>query len=292
MGFGQLGSGSGNPPGGDFGAYGRGSDYGVFGASSVGFGVMGSSSTSDGVYGYSDTGIGIEGISNSGYGVHGVNTSGASLAGYFEGTVNVTQVLSAGGLASGGSISKGGACNFKIDHPLDPANKYLYHSAVESADMKNIYDGVAVLDEQGEAAVELPPWFEPLNQDFRYQLTAIGTPGPALHIAGKIHANRFRIAGGEPGMEVSWQVTGIRHDLYASAHRSPVEEEKPEAERGYYLHPALYNAPVEKGVEWARHARMAQGLKVAEAREHQGLIPRPAPGAPAESRLAGPPNGE
>ncbi len=27
----------------------------------------------------------------------------------------------------------------KIDHPLDPANKYLYHSFVESPDEKNIY---------------------------------------------------------------------------------------------------------------------------------------------------------
>jgi hypothetical protein len=44
---------------------------------------------------------------------------------------------------------------FRIDHPLDPANKYLNHSAVESPDMKNIYDGVVTLDADGEAVVEL-----------------------------------------------------------------------------------------------------------------------------------------
>ena len=118
--------------------------------------------------------------------------------------------------------------------------------------MKNIYDSVVTLDSEGEAVVELPPWFEPLNQDFRYQLTPIGAPGPNLYVAEKIRGSRFRIAGGQPGMEVSWQVTGIRHDVYAEAHRSPVEQEKPEAERGFYLHPDLFGEPPEKSVEWAR----------------------------------------
>ena len=40
--------------------------------------------------------------------------------------------------------------------------------------MKNIYYGVAVLDEAGEAIVTLPDWFEALNGDFRYQLTPMG----------------------------------------------------------------------------------------------------------------------
>ncbi len=28
-----------------------------------------------------------------------------------------------------------GVKDFKIDHPLDPTNKYLYHSSVESSEM-------------------------------------------------------------------------------------------------------------------------------------------------------------
>src|SRR6478736_942981 len=35
---------------------------------------------------------------------------------------------------------------FRIDHPLDPLHKYLQHSFVESPDMKNVYDGITVLD--------------------------------------------------------------------------------------------------------------------------------------------------
>ena len=129
---------------------------------------------------------------------------------------------------------------FRIDHPLDPANKFLNHSFVESPDMKNIYDGVAMLDAAGQAVVELPAWFEALNKDFRYQLTAIGAPAPGLYIAKEIQDNRFSIAGGAPGMKVSWQVTGIRHDPYAEANRIAVEEDKPADARGAYLFPAGY----------------------------------------------------
>jgi hypothetical protein len=168
-------------------------------------------------------------------GVYGRNSWGYT-AGYFQGNVNVNGTLS----KSGGS--------FKIDHPLDPANKYLSHSFVESPDMKNIYDGVTVLDGNGEAVVQLPDWFEALNRDFRYQLTAIGAPGPNLYIAQEVSGNQFKIAGGAAGNKVSWQVTGIRQDAYANTHRIPVEEAKPANERGLYLHPELFGQPAEKQV--------------------------------------------
>ncbi|MGH7456279.1 MAG: hypothetical protein ACRENG_33315, partial [bacterium] len=163
-------------------------------------------------------------------------------AGWFNGRVQVS-----------GTLSKI-AGSFKIDHPLDPSNKYLYHSFVESPDMKNIYDGVAVLDTTGEAWVELPDWFEALNRDFRYQLTAIGAPAPNLYIAKEVSPNGFKIAGGEPGMKVSWQITGIRRDPYAEKYRIPVEEEKPAAERGHYLVPEVYGLPIELSVERAQQA--------------------------------------
>ena len=154
--------------------------------------------------------------------------------------------------------------SFKIDHPLDPANKYLSHSFVESPDMKNVYDGVVVLDRKGKAEINLPDWFGALNKDFRYQLTAIGAPGPNLYIAEEIseattsnygskssnknNNSRFRIAGGTSGMKVSWQITGIRKDPWANAHRIEVEEDKPDKERGYYLHPDVYGQPEENGI--------------------------------------------
>jgi hypothetical protein len=140
-----------------------------------------------------------------------------------------------------GNLSKGGG-SFKIDHPLDPANKYLYHSFVESPDMMNIYNGIVTLDSHGRATIEMPEWFEALNSDFRYQLTAIGAPGPNLFVAKEIDGNHFSIAGGKPGMKVSWQVTGIRQDAWANAHRIPVEEDKQGNERGKYLHPELFGA--------------------------------------------------
>ncbi len=48
--------------------------------------------------------------------------------------------------------------------------------------MLNVYNGNTLLDINGESVVELPDWFEALNMDYRYQLTAIGAPGPkSLH---------------------------------------------------------------------------------------------------------------
>jgi hypothetical protein len=164
-----------------------------------------------------------------------------------------------------GTLSKG-AGSFKIDHPLDPANKYLYHSFVESPDMKTIYDGVVVLDDKGQALLELPAWFEALNRDFRYQLTAIGASAPNLHIAQKVSENRFKIAGGPPGLEVSWQVTGIRYDPYAEQHRIPVEEQKSAEERGKYLYPKEYGQPETMGINYVALENLEK--KQVETQEH------------------------
>jgi hypothetical protein len=169
------------------------------------------------------------------------NVSFAASAGVFQfgsfgGTSTTTMNGSAtvnGNLTVNGTLSKT-AGSFKIDHPLDPENKFLFHSFVESPDMKNVYDGVVALDAKGEATVELPSYFEALNKDFRYQLTCVGGAA-VVYVAEKIHENRFKIAGGREGLEVSWQVTGIRHDAYADAHRIQVEVEKSSTEKGKFL---------------------------------------------------------
>ena len=49
-------------------------------------------------------------------------------------------------------------------------------------------------------------------------------------------------------MKVSWQVTGIRKDPWANAHRIQVEEDKPDKERGYYIYPDLYGQPAENEI--------------------------------------------
>lgn len=174
---------------------------------------------------------------------------GSGIAAFFEGDVSVF-----------GNLSKEGG-SFKIDHPLDPGNKYLYHSFVESPDMKNIYDGVATLDGNGTAVVQMPEWFDALNRDFRYQLTAIGAPGPNLYISQEVSGNHFAIAGGKPGSKVSWQVTGTRQDAWANAHRIPVEEEKSAQERGYYMAPELFGQAPEKQIAYARHPDMVRRHK-------------------------------
>jgi hypothetical protein len=181
-------------------------------------------------------------------------TSG--LAGEFLGDVEIS-----------GNLSKGGG-SFKIDHPLDPENKYLYHSFVESPDMMNIYNGNITTDENGEAHVQLPDWFDALNRDFRYQLTVVGTFAQAI-VGEKLKNNRFTIRTSAPNVEVSWQVTGIRKDAYAEKHRIPVEQMKPELERGFYLHPDAFNLPEERGVDWARSPESMNQLKETRDRAQQ-----------------------
>ena len=189
-----------------------------------------------------------------------------------QGLGTTMTIYSNGNVAVAGNLTKGSG-SFKIDHPLDPANKYLYHSFVESPDMMNIYNGVVTLDARGSIWIKLPEYFGALNQDFRYQLTSIGSPQPSLYVAREISGNRFRISGGKPGGKVSWQVTGIRHDAYADAHRIQVEEEKPPQEQGHYLHPELFGAPPEQAVGYHTTTSPTQ----AESAQMSSLTAPPAP---------------
>jgi hypothetical protein len=109
-------------------------------------------------------------------------------------------------------------------------------------------------------------------KDFRYQLTAIGAPGPNLYIAETVQGHRFKIAGGAPGMTVSWQATGIRHDPYAEAHRIQVEEDKAPGERGKYLAPTERGKPEELGADYERRQRMQEQTRaqsIIQAQETQ-----------------------
>ena len=136
-----------------------------------------------------------------------------------------------GSVTVNGTLTKSGG-SFKIDHPLDPEHKYLYHSFVESPDMTNIYNGVVLTDASGDATVTMPDWFEALNRAFRYQLTVIGQFAQAI-VSSEMKEKSFGIKTDKPNVKVSWQVTGIRQDAWANAHRIPVEEDKPTKERGY-----------------------------------------------------------
>ncbi|MBI2417729.1 MAG: hypothetical protein HYV28_07465 [Ignavibacteriales bacterium] len=221
------------------GVYGKGSvGVGVYGYSDGGYGsVKGTSNSGPAMYGYSDYKNGVMGVSTSESGIYGHNWGSNSVgyAGYFWGRVTITGIH----LDGGGGI--------RIDHPLDPANKYLYQSSVSSPDMKNIFDGVITLDKNGEADVALPEYFSALNSDFRYQLTGIGSYAP-LYVAQEIIGNTFRIAGGSALQKVSWQITGIRKDAFANKYRIPVEELKQGKEKGHYLNPVEHGLSADLGI--------------------------------------------
>lgn len=269
----------------DLGVYGSGNTAGVEGVSTGGIGVVGYNKNSSfaattgvgntyGVYGNANT-VGSATVPSTRYGVYGYATGATTnYAGYFSGNVQIT-----------GSISKGGG-TFKIDHPLDPENKYLYHSFVESPDMMNIYNGNVTTDAGGYATIQLPDYFEALNQDFRYQLTVVGTFAQAI-VKEKVKDNRFVIQTNQPNVEVSWQVTGIRHDKYANAHRVVPEVEKEAAYKGYYLHAAEWGQPEAKSID-AQTRPKAKAESIAG--EKRTVTPQQiqAPAAPAEKgKVAG-----
>ena len=268
--------GNGGSSSGSAGVSGTGGTYGAYGYSGSGYGIYGTvpSAGVDGVHGVSaseNSGVaGINDNSSSGFGVYGQAASPSGVGGGFYNTSTGDALFTYeqnGGYAAffdgnvdvDGNLSKAGG-SFKIDHPLDPANKYLYHSFVESPDMMNIYNGNATTDASGSAVVTLPEWFETLNRDFRYQLTVMGQFAQAI-VASKVANHQFTIKTDKPNVEVSWQVTGIRQDAWANAHRIPVEVAKAQADRGLYLHPELFGAPAEKSIGLAHHPMMLKMMK-------------------------------
>jgi hypothetical protein len=201
-----------------------------FGHSSLHF----SAQPGGGVQGVSVLGNGVEGFTFSSRrnvaAVRGQSANG--FAGLFVGRVRVT-----------GTLHKAGG-GFTVDHPADPENKYLSHSFVESPEMLNVYSGTVTTNRAGLARVRLPAYFEALNRDFRYQLTVIGAFARAM-VSEEIRNNEFAIRTDPGGVKVCWQVTGVRKDAWAEANRIPVEEAKPRAERGRYLHPELFGKKAE-----------------------------------------------
>lgn len=220
-------------------------------------GYFNGTGTSNGLAAYALTGLGIYGQASSSYGIYGktISTSYGGVIGVSSnnsiygilGHANQYALLGSGDVYISGNLAKASG-TFKIDHPQDPANKYLIHSFVESPDMMNVYNGNIVTDANGNATVQLPDYFLSLNKEFRYQLTALGTFAQAI-IAEEVSAgNQFKIKTDKPNVKISWQVTGIRQDPYANAHRIKDVVQKTGAEKGKYIHPELYNQPTEKGI--------------------------------------------
>jgi hypothetical protein len=251
---------------------------GVWGVSTVGYGVVGNSTSSYGVTAYSENSDGLVAQTNhpdhaaliannltgtpvaylgtkydaieahSGGGsstsgavsaIHGIATNALTdFAGLFEGDVWATFNLTVGW-----SLNVSGDKNFKIDHPLDPANSTLAHACIESNERLLLYSGTVVTGVNGEATIKLPSYFEALNINYRYQLTIIGEEFAQSRVSKEISGNEFSIKTDKPNIKVCWQVVGDRNDAYSKAHPYVVEELKKPDERGKYLRPDLYGQP-------------------------------------------------
>jgi hypothetical protein len=211
---------------------------GVWGRGMHAFHGSGYGVDSVGMYATGYTGVYGAGVD---YGVYGFGGSKqVAYAGYFWGKVHVSHTFTA--------TSK----QFLIDHPQDPANKTLAHACVEAPEALNVYRGTVVLDARGRATVRLPRYFRALNREFGYQLTAIGAPAPALHVSRTIERTSFVIAGGVPGQQVCWIVTGARDDAWTRRHPLRVERAKPPRDRGKYLNPELFGRPRSAGIHHIR----------------------------------------
>ena len=216
-----------------------------------------------GVWGMSTDGVGVTG---SGTGEEGWGIYGEALGALGIGVFGATSDLEEGwGVFSSGDLGSDGIKYFHIDHPLDPANKVLNHACAEGPEPLNIYSGNVTLDGTGKAIVNLPPYFEALNKDFRYSLTPIGQSAPDLYISQEVKGNHFAISGGNPNLKVTWRVEGVRNDLYAQRYGKPVEALKVASDRGKFYHPEVYG----KSEMWAinnRKAKVSQRLATREAR--------------------------
>ncbi len=218
-----------------------------------------------GVVGQGFVGVVGQSVTDGGYGIVGINTyssnpnndnAGLYGQGYYTGIAGITNNSSGYGVISGTNLGALGnlVCNgsklFQIDHPLDPENKFLNHYCPESNEVLNLYRGNIIMDEQGTAKVTLPDYFSAINIDYSYILTPVGAAAPNLHISKEIEGNAFSIAGGLPGLKVSWQVTAVRNDAYMKLHADlrNAEPEKEDWQKGKYILPAAYNAGDDKSI--------------------------------------------
>jgi hypothetical protein len=258
---------------------------GVWGVSTVGYGVVGNSTSSYGVAAYSEnndgfvaqtnhpdhaalfannlTGTPLAYLGTKHNGVEAYSGGGTSAypnvaiyglatdrfvdwAGYFVGAVSVLSDLTVSGhLYVYRNLYVLGDKNFMIDHPLDPANKILTHSCIESNERLLMYSGTVVTDGNGDATVNLPSYFEALNTNYRYQLTVVGREFAQARVENEISNNQFSIKTDKPNIKICWEVTGDRNDAYSKAHPFVVEEDKKPEDRGKYYAPELFGKPDE-----------------------------------------------
>lgn len=223
------------------GAYIEGVDYGIetFGEQyglrsfSDDIGVY-ANGTNNGILAYGDL-FGVEAYSND-IGVYGNGYNGV--------VGETTDLVNGWGVFAVGDLGASGAKYFVIDHPKDPENKLLKHACIESDEILNHYRGNVILDENGTATVKLPDYFDAININFSYHLTAVGASAPNLYVSKEIVNNTFEIAGGVPGLKVSWTVEAERNDMYLQKNpeKRNMEIVKDETQKGKFIDPKTWNS--------------------------------------------------
>ena len=219
-------------------------------------GVYGSNLRTNGGHGVLGIGFnGVVGESNysTGYGIfaenydaiaplgNGVGVAGTGYYGVLGEDRYLGSVVGAFGVFSNGNLGASGVKAFYIDHPAAPEDKYLRHFSIESNEVLNVYRGVVVCDEQGEAVIHMPEYFDLINTEPSYQLTPIGGYAPVF-IAEELEGGQFTIGGASPGMKVSWELTALRNDPYLQQNPEvrEVVVEKDQRSKGKLLIPQLY----------------------------------------------------
>ena len=97
--------------------------------------------------------------------------------------------------------------------------------------------------------MSLPDYYDAINKNASYQLTAVGAAMPNLYIEQEIENGKFIIAGGVAGKKVSWQLTAERNDPYMQQYpeKRNMVVDKGE-KRGTYMMPELYGKSADQGM--------------------------------------------
>lgn len=193
--------------------------------------------------GFGARGVIVPNNTAGGVGLYGYNVSPSGWAVFAEGRFGAT-----------------GTKLFTIDHPADPANMTLSHYCTEGAEPLNVYSGSVRTNGRGYATVRLPAYFASINRDARVQLTVVDEADSAtfvqVKVVRKVQGNTFTLRTSAPGVEVFWRIEAVRNDRWVQRHGAPVEEQKDEMMRGYYLDPSLYGLSQAQGRDAALSAYM------------------------------------
>lgn len=206
-----------------------------------------------GLWGIASTTTG--GTGNNSIAVVGNNTtSGTNAVGVLGQELGAPNGANRYAVFANGDMAASGTKPFVIDHPTDPANKFLKHFALESPEVLNMYRGNVVLNQNGEAVIQLPSYFTAINNtNFSYHLTPVGSFAN-LYIKEEVSNNQFTIAGGNPGMKVSWMIMTERNDPYLQQYpeNRMVEVPKSGDAVGKYLQPGLFGQPETMGIYYKK----------------------------------------